>query len=67
MDKEIWEMAMSAIQEVAQEGMCPLCGNVNTADAMTTCPNCGGMVPADSKFCPNCGYELNNVSEPGDI
>jgi len=25
---------------------------------MIKCPNCGAIIPADSKFCPKCGYKL---------
>lgn len=28
------------------------------ASATVTCPSCGGEVPADSAFCPNCGTKV---------
>jgi membrane protease subunit (stomatin/prohibitin family) len=28
------------------------------AEAAMTCPNCGKTIPADSKFCPECGFGL---------
>jgi membrane protease subunit (stomatin/prohibitin family) len=35
----------------------PLAGGA-AAPATTTCPNCRATIPADSKFCPNCGTAL---------
>jgi predicted amidophosphoribosyltransferase len=26
--------------------------------ATATCPQCKATIPADSKFCPNCGYQM---------
>ncbi|MFD1431405.1 zinc ribbon domain-containing protein [Lacticaseibacillus yichunensis] len=28
---------------------------------MLTCPNCGKLIPADSKFCTYCGYQLTEA------
>jgi membrane protease subunit (stomatin/prohibitin family) len=30
----------------------------------TTCPNCKATIPADSKFCPECGTNLQSVTCP---
>ena len=32
--------------------------NVQQKPKMIECPNCHKMIPADSKFCPYCGYKL---------
>jgi membrane protease subunit (stomatin/prohibitin family) len=32
--------------------------NQQNQQVMIKCPNCGAIIPADSKFCPKCGYKL---------
>ena len=32
--------------------------NQQNQQVMIKCPNCGAVIPADSKFCPKCGYKL---------
>ena len=39
--------------------------NQQKQQVMIKCPNCGAIIPADSKFCPNCGYKLvHNEPKP---
>ncbi len=32
--------------------------------ALVVCPNCRSQVPANSKFCPNCGYDFTKTASP---
>ena len=34
--------------------VCPECGTPTEAK----CPNCGAKLPANSKFCPECGSKV---------
>jgi RNA polymerase subunit RPABC4/transcription elongation factor Spt4 len=48
------------------EKTCSKCGTKNEPDYKfcgtcgvrldNSCPNCGAVVPADSRYCPNCAY-----------
>lgn len=48
---------------------CPNCGNSNAVGAkfcincgteLNVCPKCGSSnIPSDSKFCPDCGYQIH--------
>jgi membrane protease subunit (stomatin/prohibitin family) len=37
-------------------------GHSATMGAMITCPNCHAQIPANTKFCPECGY--NQATKP---
>jgi membrane protease subunit (stomatin/prohibitin family) len=32
--------------------------------SMVICPSCKGQVPANSKFCPNCGFDFTKTAAP---
>jgi len=32
--------------------------------ALVVCPNCKSQVPANSKFCPNCGFDFTKTTSP---
>ncbi len=37
-------------------------GAASVAPATMTCPNCRATIPANSKFCPNCGTQLQTAA-----
>jgi membrane protease subunit (stomatin/prohibitin family) len=44
-------------QQNQSQGQAPAAGT-------STCPNCKASIPADSKFCPECGTNLQSVTCP---
>lgn len=54
-----------AMAQAMRDATAPQAGAAPTAPAPATatmtCPNCHATIPADSKFCPNCGHALGET------
>ena len=55
-------MGQAMAQSMRDAFAAPAQAPAGAAPATTTCPNCQATIPANSKFCPNCGTQLQTAA-----
>jgi predicted amidophosphoribosyltransferase len=62
-DPAVWEEAMHVLQEMADGGCCPVCGQ--SLDG--TCPQCDATIPDGANYCPGCALSVREPPAEDDM